>query len=60
MSDLMEKFLAEERAEGKAEGKLENLLENIRTLIKSLGTAEAAMNLLEIPPEKQKELAPLT
>ena len=47
-------------AKGKAEGKAEELLKNIRTMMKNLKlTAEAAMNVLEIPVEEQKELAPL-
>ena len=46
--------------EGLVKGELKTLLENIRTLMSSLhGTAEEVMNLLKIPPEKQKELAPL-
>lgn len=44
--------------EGLVKGELKTLLENIRTLMSSLhGTAEEVMNLLKIPPEKQKELA---
>ncbi len=52
MSDYSERL--------KEEGRKETLLENIRALMESLqSTAEVAMNLLKIPPEKQKELAPL-
>ena len=43
--------------EGLVKGELKTLLENIRTLMSSLhGTAEEVMNLLKIPPEKQKNL----
>ncbi len=56
MSNASEELIAE----GRAEGEKKNLLENIRTLMKRLHwTAEVAMDNLDIPPEKQKELAPL-
>ena len=43
-----------------AEGEFKNLLKNIRSLMDSLHwTAEKAMDLLDVPPEMQKELAPL-
>ena len=56
MSEFMERMMLDysERL------RTETLLENIRALMESLqSTAEVAMNLLKIPPEKQKELAPL-
>ena len=52
MSDYMERL--------KEEGRIENLLENIRALMDSFKmSAEEVMTGLKIPPEKQKEFAPL-
>lgn len=46
--------------QGTEQGERKNALENVRNLMESLHlTAEAAMNLLKISPEMQKELAPL-
>lgn len=64
MSGYMEKKMSEAFAEGEAKGiakgKAENVIENVRTMMKNLKlSAEAAMNVLEIPVEEQKKLTPL-
>lgn len=60
MSEFIERMMSGYSERIKEESRTENLLENIRALMDSLqSTAEEAMNLLKIPPEKQKELAPL-
>lgn len=60
MSDFVERIVSERLDRMMAERETKTLLENIRALMDTLhGTAEEAMNLLKIPPEKQKELAPL-
>ena len=60
MSDFVERIVSERLDRMMAEREEKTLLEAIRALMDTLhGTAEEAMNLLKIPPEKQKELAPL-
>ena len=52
-------YIAQGREEGIEQGERKTLLGNIRNLMDSLQvTAEAAMQLLKISPEMQKELAP--
>ena len=47
---------AEGRAEGRAEGQKDMLMNNIRTLMNKMQiTAEEAMNMLDIPEDKQDE-----
>ena len=50
------KLMEELQNEARDEGKKENLLDNIRSLMKKLNmTAQQAMEILEVPADKQKE-----
>ena len=54
------KLMEELQNEARDEGKKENLLDNIRSLMKKLNmTAQQAMEILEVPDEKQKEYVEL-
>lgn len=53
-------LFAEGYANGYEKGYKSQMLENILALMDSLGlSAEKVMDLLDVPPEMQKELAPL-
>ena len=59
-SELFAEGYAEGYVEGYEEGCKSQMLESILALMDNLNlSAEEVMNLLDVPPEMQKELAPL-
>ena len=54
------KLIEELQNEARDEGKKENLLDNIRSLMETMNlTAQQAMEILEVPTNKQKEYVKL-
>jgi hypothetical protein len=60
IQDLFKEELDEARNATRDEAKKENLLDNIRKIMKKLNlTAQQAMDILDVPADKQKEYVAL-